>query len=97
MDKKTMIAVAITAGLTLVVTTLINWVVNTSSAGQDAAERQRIEAIIEEQLKLPDGKSYGAVISGLDTNVAVLTADVSNLNKNVDLMRQAVQAIASDQ
>ena len=97
MDRKTLIAVGAAAAVTLLVNNGIQWFLDTSSSGMDAIEEKRIEAILQERLTLPDGKSYSEVITNLDKNVAVLSTNVDNIDKNLDLMRGALEQIASDE
>jgi hypothetical protein len=89
--------VAAGAVLTVVATSMITWLISTSSAGVDAAERVRIKSVIDEELLLDDGRSYGQAISSLDKNYAVLAGGVVNQAENLDLMRRALERIAEDQ
>ena len=95
-DHKLIVTTAMTAFVTMAVTGAIGWFVATSDAGMDAAERDRIEEVITDHLKLDNGKSYGAAISDLDVNVRELSINYTNMNDNFVLMRQAMQQLAED-
>ncbi len=97
LSKKGIAAVVGGAVLTVIATGLTTWMITTSSAGVDAAEAIRIETIIDKKLILDSGKTYAQTLTDLDKNVAVLTASVINIDKNVGFLRQAVQQVASDQ
>ena len=97
LTKKAAIGVAAGAVISVVATAVITWVITTSSTGMDAAEKARIIAVLKEHQQLDDGRSVKEALSSLDKNYAVLATDVENIDENVDLIRQAVQAIAEDQ
>ena len=96
LSKNAVITLIATTVIGMVVTGVVTWLVATSSAGMDAAEKARIEGVVAEMLKMDDERTYGQVISSLDRNVSVLTTEVENMDENLDLIREAVQAIASD-
>lgn len=96
LTNKAIIGTAMGAVVTVIASSLITWLIATSSTGVDAAEKARIITILKDHQRLDDGRTVKQALSALDKNVAVLAGDVENIDENVTLIRQAVQAIASD-
>lgn len=90
LSNKAAIGVAVGAAITVIATAAATWLVSTSGAGMDAAERTRIEDVITEKTTLPDGRTYGAVIISMDKNVAIIA-------NNMEHLANAVKANTADQ
>jgi len=96
LSSKAVLVLVLTTVIGMAVTGTVTWLIATSGAGMDAAERARIIAVYEEEQKLDDGRTVKQVLSALDKNYGVLANDVENIDENLDLIRQAMEAIASD-
>ena len=94
MDNKQIITVAATALITALVTGAVGWLIATSSAGQDAAERARIEAIVKEMLVTDTGTTHAAAIAQIDKSVAVISTKVDGIDNEVQLIREAVKVLS---
>lgn len=90
LTRNAVIGTAAGAVITVLAGIIITWLVTTSGQGMDAAERQRIETIIEEMTTLPDKRTYGEVLISLDKNVAIIA-------NNMEHLTNAVRANTSDQ
>lgn len=87
--KKLIIATALTVVVTAAVSGVITWVVTTSSAGVDAAEKARIEGVVAGKLRLPDGRSHSQVLIDLDKEGALR-------EQKIELMVQSLRELAED-
>lgn len=81
MDNKYVVA-ALTAGVTLAVTLLIMYGVTTVGEGQDAVQRDLIEQVIKDELRLPDGRTLGEVIITNEAALMTLAGQIRILIEN---------------
>lgn len=82
MDKKTIIAVIIAAGLTFLVTAFFTSGQEVVQAGLDAQVKEQIREVLQEEMKVDiDGetKTYGQVLSSLHTKVTAMQATIDIL------------------
>ena len=96
LSSKAVLVLVLTTVIGMAVTGTVTWLIATSGAGIDAAERDRIIAVYEAEQVLDDGRTVKQVLSTLDKNYRVLANDVENIDENLDLIRQAMEAIASE-
>ncbi len=103
MDKKTMLATAAGAAVTLLVTGIFGWVfgvfeagAEAIEAGSDAATKQQIKDVMEEVMKMPDGRSYAATLASMDRTLIEVSTKVNGLETNMGILTGAVLALADD-
>jgi len=78
----------VTAAVVLVATTAMQWVLDTGRAGLDAEAEAQIKAVVGELLVTPDGTTYGAVLSTLGTDMAVVKNDIENIKNALDKLTE---------
>jgi len=79
MDKKTLIAVAASAVVTLLATTTVGWVLGVFQRGSTALTEDQIKAVMEDVMVLDDGDSYGKALSEIRTEQAVMKSTLEAL------------------
>jgi hypothetical protein len=96
MDKKTILATMAGVVVTLVTTGVLSWVFGVFEAGSDALTEQQIKDVMEEVMKMPDGRSYAATLYSMDKTLTDVSARVGGLETNVGVLTGAVHALADD-
>ena len=81
MENKYVVA-GLTAAVTLVVTLIIMFVVTTVGEGQDAVQRDLIEEVIKEELRLPDDRTLGEVIITNETALLIIKGQMEILTRD---------------
>ena len=81
---------AVTAVATPVIIGLGGWMFGVFEKGSDAANKEVIRAVLEEEMKTDAGKTYAARISeiggtliSMETRVGILQTDLADLEQNV--------------
>lgn len=81
MDKKTLIAVAAGAVVTLLVTTIIGSLLGVFARGSEALTEDQIKAVIKETLVTADNRSYGEVLVDLNNRSIVMETKMESMER----------------
>ena len=82
---------AIGTGLGVVITAVIGWLIATSDAGMDAAEKARIQSVVDERLLTDNGVTYAQELRTLNTNVVILQTSMDHLAGAIDDLAESQQ------
>ena len=98
MDKKAMIATAVSTFIAVVVTGTVGWATGVWSQGSDALARDQIEAIAKEviatEMETDSGMSQAEALVAIN-NTLIRIETTTNLNRDdIKDLRTAVQALA---
>ena len=98
MDKKAMIATAVSTFIAVVVTGMVGWATGVWSQGSDALARDQIEAIAKEviaaEMETDSGMSQAEALVAIN-NTLIRIETTTNLNRDdIKDLRTAVQALA---
>lgn len=93
LNRNAAIGVVIAAVLTVVATAIVTWVITTSSAGVDAAEKNRIEGIVKSMLTLPDQRTHAQVLILLDKSDALQEQKLGIIKSSLDELSQDLDDI----
>jgi len=89
MDAKTIWATIIGAAVTLLATTVVAALLGVFKAGSDALTEDQIKEVMTEVLVTPEGVSFGAEISNINTR---LTA----IETTLIFQQRALEALSAD-
>ena len=90
MESKEIRNLVITGAISVVVTAGVGWFIATSSAGMDAAERSRVEAIIDEKQLTDQGTTYAQELNNINNTLIRFEVQMGHL-------ADAVKELAEDQ
>jgi len=98
MDKRAMIATAVSTFIAVVVTGMVGWATGVWSQGSDALARDQIEAIAKEviaaEMETDSGMSQAEALVAIN-NTLIRIETTTNLNRDdIKDLRTAVQALA---
>ena len=78
--------IAVGCAITAIVTAGVGWLIATSSAGMDAAERARIETIIDEKLETDGGSNVKAELVEVNTKLTRIETQIGYISTAVDAL-----------
>lgn len=98
MDKKAMIATAVSTFIAVVVTGMVGWATGVWSQGSEAMARDQIEAIAKEviaaELTTDSGMTQAQALVQINDSLARLDATLTVTREDIRDIRAAVQALA---
>jgi len=96
LDKKTVIAVAIAAAVTLLVTQTLSYFTSSVGQGQNAAEKVRVTAIVKEMLITDSGLTHSAALKQINDSVISIGTKVEGIQREVDTIDRVIQVLIAD-
>lgn len=98
MDFKTLMASALGAGVTLIVTLIVQEYWDESAAGAEALTTAQIRdvctTVVDERLKTDDGLTHDQAISSLNGSVVELATKMDSATTEMRELRRAVLTLA---
>ena len=99
MDRKAIIATAVSTFIAVVVTGLVGWFTGVWSQGSDAIARDNIEEIVaevlESELKTDDGMTHAQALSKINGALVRIETKVEGVEGDISDIRNAVRALAN--
>ena len=81
MDKKTITAVAASAAVTLLATTVVGSFIGVFERGSDALTEDMIKNVLEEVLVTDEGMTYAQTLASINTRLTTIEANQTNMQK----------------
>lgn len=88
MESKELKHLVITGVVSIAVTGVVGWFVATSGAGMDAAERVRIEAIIDDRQKTDQGTTYAQELNTINGTLIRFETQMGHLATAVEALAE---------
>lgn len=84
----------LTAVITAVVLGVLGFFMGIFEKGAEAISEDQIEAVLKKVLVTDDGATYGAALSALSTNDAVILSEIGNLKSDVGDLEDSIIDLA---
>lgn len=88
MDRKTVIAIALSAIITLLATTVVGSLIGVFERGSDALTEDQIKAVLEEVLVTDEEKTYAQTLAEINVRLASIEANQNGMQRALDILTE---------
>ena len=96
MDKKNLSTAVITAILVLIATSLVRDYMDTAEKGDDAQIGSIVDKVIEERMRMTDGKTYGQKLTEISDNQIKTIVRIDTMDKSLGDLEEALKVLSDD-
>lgn len=94
MDQKAIVSNVVTAVVTAAIMGVLAWAGGVFQKGSEAATKDAIRAVLQEEMQTDAGITYGAALSQIGLDINTVSTQVSELKGDVDDLEDAVLTLA---
>lgn len=96
MDKKTITAIAGSAAITLLATTIVASFIGVFERGSDALTEDTIKAVLKEALMTDEGKTYAQTLVAINTRLTAIETNLDNMEKTDERTLAALDILLAE-
>lgn len=96
MDRKTITAIAASAAITLLATTVVASFIGVFERGSDALTEDTIKEVLKEVLMTDEGKTYAQTLVAINTRLTTIEANQENMKQTDERTLAALDILLAE-
>ena len=87
-DKKTIVAVAVSAAVTLLATSLVAYAIGVFARGSEALTDDQIKKVIKEVMITDEEKTYAQTLVEINNRLTVIETNTAGMQRALDILTE---------